>query len=97
MFKQVEDLVDETDLPGVLKFTADSRIYEEDLYELYSYMTENRGSKRGLTKVMREHDFEKVPTTLNGLKVWYYHIPLLSHYRPTLFLDETEDGTDVDL
>jgi len=91
MFEQLEEVVEEAGQAAVLQHSASGRIYEDDLFELYSYMTEGRGTKRGLTKVMREHDYEKVPTSKAGVKAYYYHINTLTHYKPTIFNDETDN------
>lgn len=82
MFEELEDLMDEHDAAPVLQHSADSRVYEDDLFDLYQAMTEGRGSKRGLTKIMREYDYEKVPTTKEGMKSYFYHVPGLAHYSP---------------
>ena len=93
MFKQLEDLVEEAETPAVLSASAEGKIYEDDLFELYTYMTEGRGSKRGLSKVMREHDFEKHPTTRGGVKAYFYLIKALSHFQPKIFDVEETDVT----
>jgi len=59
------------------------------MFELYQYLTDHRGTKRGLTKVMREHDFEKVPSTKDGVKVYFYVVKTLAHYQPREFHDES--------
>jgi len=82
MFEQLEDLCEEAGCPQVMQHAPECRVYDEDLFQLYTYMTEGRGSKQGLTKVLREYDYEKVPTTKNQMKAYYYHINTIAHYRP---------------
>ena len=91
MFEQLEDVIEESGLFDTLTGSIDGKLYEDKLFNLYSYMTEGRGTKRGLTKVLREHDYEKIPTSRDGVKIYYYHINTLRHYKPTLFADETLD------
>ena len=67
------------------------RIFEEDLFELYALLTDHRGTKRGLTKVMRDSDFEKQPTTRQGEKSYYYAVKSLAHYKPREFHEESAD------
>lgn len=90
MFEQLEDLVEEANCPAILAHVAECRIYEDDLFQLYTYMTEGRGSKRGLTKVLREYDYEKVPTTKEGMKAYFYHINTLGHYQPKAQFEEVK-------
>lgn len=90
MFGQVEDLADKWGCSGVLRSCREGRIYEDDLLELYIAMTEGRGTKRGLTRVMSDADFEKMPTTKNGIKSYYFSIPKFAMYKPNQgFEDQT--------
>lgn len=82
MFEQLEDLIEEGGTEKLLQHAAENRIYEDELFQLYVYMTEGKGSKRGLTKVLKENGFEKIPSTKEGNKIYYYHINTLSHYKP---------------
>lgn len=96
MFEQLEELVIEAELQQILNHSGEGRIYEDELFELYTYMTEGRGTKRGLTKVFREYDYEKIPTTKDGVKAYYYHVNTLRHYKPKhVFNDETEEQVTV--
>lgn len=83
LFDEIEKLVREFDCDQVLNHTAEGRIYEEDLMDLYIEMTDGQGTKRGLTSAMKE--FDKIPTTLNGLKAYYYNIPKLKQFRLSSF------------
>lgn len=96
MFAQLEDLVDESDCSAIFSHCAESRVFEEDLFELYTYMTEGRGTKRGLTKILRDNDFEKVPTTKGGVKHYYYHIPALGQYTPSQPFEDQSTQVEVD-
>lgn len=89
MFEQLEEAAHDYEVPEVMKYASENRVYEDVLFNLYTAMTEGRGTKRGLTKVMREHDFEKVPTTLGGVKAYFYHIKTFSHHKVRVFNDET--------
>lgn len=96
LFKQLEDLVDEWDIPSIFRHSSEARIFEDDLFELYTAMTEGRGTKRGLTKIMRDYDYEKIPTSRSGIKQYYYHIPTLGHYKPNQgFEDQTIEQVKV--
>ena len=89
MFEQLEDVIEESGLHDTLLGSIDGKLYEDKIFDLYSYMTEGRGTKRGLTKVLREYDYEKIPTSRKGVKLYYYHINTLRYYKPSLFADET--------
>ncbi len=92
MFEVIEDAVEEFKVHDFFNFSADGRIYEDTMFELYQYMTDHRGTKRGLTKVMREHDFEKHPTTRDGVKAYFYVVKTLLHYKPRIFDNVEEIG-----
>jgi hypothetical protein len=96
MFDVLEDAVEEFQCDNFFMHSTESRIFEEDLFELYQYLTDHRGTKRGLTKVMREHDFEKIPTSKEGIKKYYYSVKTLAHYKPRVFHDETTSQVDVE-
>jgi len=89
MFDVLGDAVEEFQCWAVFEHASEGRVFENDLFELYEYLTDYRGTKRGLTKVMREHDFEKVPTSKGGVKQYYYHVKTLLHYQPREFHDVT--------
>ena len=91
MFDVLEDAVEEFQCHEFFSHATEARINEEDLFELYQYLTDHRGTKRGLTKVMREHDYDKVPTTQSGVKTYFYHVRQLAHYKHKVFHDETEE------
>jgi len=51
-------------------------------------MTDGRGTKSGLNKYMKQNDFEKIPTTRDSRKSYYYHInTLVSYSSNSLFKD----------
>jgi hypothetical protein len=64
------------EIPDLLGYAAEGRIYEDDLFDLYMEMTEHKGTKRGLSVAMQE--FDKIPTTKAGTKAYYYKVPSLS-------------------
>lgn len=82
MFDALAELTNEYDMPHVLRYASEGRLYEEDLFGLYTLMTDSRGTKRGLTKAMQASDFEKIPTTKEGGKVYYYYVKTLTKYTP---------------
>lgn len=81
LFKEFETLCDEYESLDTLALAGDGKIYEDDLFDLYMEMTEDQGTKRGLTMAMK--GFDKIPTTKNGSKMYYYNIPNLRIYRPS--------------
>lgn len=91
MFEQLEELCEDANTPDVLAYASDARVHEDDLMDLYTYMTEARGSARGLAKVMKENDFDKVPTTKNGKKLYYYSISSLYHFKAKTPFKEQEE------
>jgi hypothetical protein len=97
MFNQLEDLVDQWNCPAIFRHSGESRIYEDDLFDLYSAMTEGRGTKRGLSKVMSDHDYEKVPSSRGGIKQYYYVIPTLDLYRPNQGFEDQSPVVEVGL
>lgn len=90
MFDTLEGLAAEYEVPHLMMHSADLRIYEDDLFELYSGMTDNMGVKRGLAMAMQEAGFAKIPTTQHGLKAYYFKVPLLKYYSSNLTFDEIE-------
>lgn len=83
MFVEVEKLGREFDVPKIFDGAPEGRMYEEELFDLYYEMTDGKGTKRGLTSAMKE--FDKVPTTRDGQKSYYYNIPSLRGFKPHLF------------
>lgn len=75
LFTDFEKLATLNAVPEVLSSSHDNKLYEDDLFDLYMEMTEGQGTKRGLTASMQE--FEKIPTSRNGSKAYYYVIPNL--------------------
>jgi len=95
MFEQIEDLIEEAGSANILADTRDGRIFEDDLFDLYTYMTEGRGTKRGLTKIFKEAGYGKAPTTKGGIKQYYYRIPALMHYQPTTPFEDVTKDVDI--
>ena len=81
MFSEIERLMEEYEVPNLLNFAAEQRIYEDDLFELYLGMTDNAGAKRGLSIAMSDSDLRKIPTTKDGHKAYYYKVPTLKYYE----------------
>ena len=94
MFDDLERLADEYEVPNLLAHAAEQRVMEDDLFELYSGMTDQAGAKRGLTVAMTDADIQKIPTTYKGVKAYYYKIPTLKYYVPS---DGGFDTIEVDL
>lgn len=78
MFDELYHICEEFNYNTIFQHAPEGRIYEEDLYDLYTLMTDGAGSKQGLTKAMR--DFPKIPTTKAGAKAYYYQITGLKYY-----------------
>jgi len=89
MFMELEELAVEYDAIQIFNGTAEGRIYENDLQDLYYEMTDGKGTKRGLNTCMKQ--FTKVPTTLNGQKSYYYDIPQIRKYRAKKPFNEIEE------
>lgn len=98
MFGEIEKIARDNGSDEVLHHFHEGRIYEDDLLDLYMNMTDDKGTKRGLTAAMK--DFAKIPTTKNGRKNYYYDIPTLRGYKlnsaPPV-QDDEEPTEDVDL
>lgn len=91
MFNNLEELALDNNVTTLFKYSAEGRIFEEDLLNLYTSITEGHGTSRGLSKVFTEAGFTKIPTTREGLKSYYYIIPGLEMYKPTyVFTDESQ-------
>lgn len=92
LIHKLEELTEEYDKPEVLKYASQGRIFEDDLFELYFEMTDGRGTKRGLNKGMAQNNFEKVPTTKNDRKSYYYYINcLMSYSKDSVFKDYSKE------
>ena len=95
MFKELDALAREHEVSNLFDNAAEGKIYEEELFDLYYELTDGKGTKRGLTTAMKE--FDKIPTTRNSQKAYYYNIPSLRGYKRAAFDPiEPEDG-GVDL
>lgn len=95
MFKELEELAAEHDRPNLFANCAEGRIYEEELFDLYYDMTEGKGTKRGLSSNMKE--FDKIPTTSQGRKCYYYNIPNLRGFHRTMFDAIEPEDNNIDL
>lgn len=89
MFTNLEDLAHEYDVPKLFDGAHQSRMYEDNVFDLYYEMTEGKGTKRGLAACMKE--FSKVPTTYAGSKAYYYHVPMLAKFTPKAFDEIMEE------
>lgn len=94
LFGEIEALAREHEVDNLLDGAPEGRIYEEELFDLYYEMTDGKGTKRGLTTAMKE--FDKMPTTRNQQKSYYYNIPSLRGYRLSAMSPIDEEG-DMDL
>jgi len=72
----------EYDMGNLLDHAADGRVYEDELFLMYSMMTDYAGAKRGLTLAMNDAGIQKIPTTRAGTKSHYFRIPSLKYYTP---------------
>ena len=81
LFKDFSQLLMEYDMMQVLDYAAEGRICEDDLFNLYIEMTDDQGTKRGLTVAMKQ--FEKIPSTKDGKKTYFYRIPGLKSIQTT--------------
>lgn len=93
MFKELEEIAREFDCQSLFDGADSGRMYEEELFDLYYEMTDGKGTKRGLNSAMKE--FDKIPTTRNGIKAYYYNVPALRGYNLSAFAPI--DGEVVDL
>lgn len=93
LFVEVEKLANEYETLSIFDGAPEGRIYEEELFDLYYEMTDGKGTKRGLNVAMKE--FDKIPTTRNGQKSYYYNIPNLRGFKRTMF--EPIEDTDVNI
>ena len=89
MWEELQELCIEHNCEGLLASTAENRIYEEELFDLYTRMTDGCGKKRGLAVALK--DFSKIPTTKNRQKAYYYVIPELSSFIPKVVFDSIEN------
>ena len=100
MFMELEKLTREYEDPNkhskLLDSTAEGRIYEEELFDLYMELTDGKGTKRGLSGAMKE--FDKIPTTRNGIKSYYYNIPNLRGFNRSMFdpIESSEVGITLE-
>lgn len=83
LFDDFTSLANEYNVKGLIDSMHNGRLYEDDLFDLYMEMTENKGTKRGLTVSMTP--FDKIPTTKGGVKSYYYNVPTLIGYSPKMF------------
>lgn len=93
LIDEVYKLCEEWDLTKVFNGAIEGRIYEDDLFELYSNMTDHNGVKRGLASAMKAVGYEKIPTTRDQVKAYYFKIPELQYYNTpeTEFKDYTPE------
>lgn len=64
---------------NILKYADLGIVYEHDLLELYLELTDDAGTKRGLSKAFIA--FDKRATTHKGAKSFKYTIPLLQNWH----------------
>lgn len=94
LFTELEELARENEVEGLFDGAPEGRLYEEELFDLYYEMTDGKGTKRGLTTAMKE--FDKVPTTRNAQKSYYYNIPSLRGYKLAAMSPIEQEG-DMDV
>jgi len=97
MFDQLLEVCVDYDKLEVLEEAGRNRIYEETLFDLYYEMTDGKGTRRALSASMK--DFQKVPTTKDGRKSYYYNIPKLSEIKIPKFnyVHDPEVKENIDL
>ena len=83
MWVELEDIAREYDQLKLFDGAPEGRLYEEELFDLYYEMTDGKGTKRGLNVAMKE--FDKIPTTRNNQKSYYYNVPHLRGFKPQPF------------
>lgn len=96
LFTEVEKLANEYEMTKIFDGAHEGRIYEEELFDLYYDMTDGKGTKRGLNVAMKE--FDKIPTTRNSQKSYYYNVPNLRGFKRTLFdpIEETDININIE-
>jgi len=93
MFVELEELAREFEAYNLFDGSEQGRLYEEELFDLYFAITEGNGTRRGLNNAMKE--FDKIPTTRDGKKSYYYHVALLRGYKPAPFSPIENADTDT--
>lgn len=73
LFDELEKLATMHSCESLFNSATDDRLYEDDLFDLYMELTDDQGTKRGLTMAMQQ--FDKIPTTRAGKKAYVYRIP----------------------
>lgn len=73
LFEEFEQMAADYGIESIFGKVQENKIYEDDLFNLYMELTEDQGTKRGLTAAMKQ--FEKLPTTRDGSKAYWYKIP----------------------
>jgi hypothetical protein len=81
MFNQMDELLDEHNMQRIATDWHYGRADEDDMFDLYTLMTDGQGTKRGLAKIFSNSGFAKIPTTRNGAKAYYFDIPNLKGYQ----------------
>jgi hypothetical protein len=94
IWDQLEQLCHTYDSLAVFDFAAEGKMFDDDLFDLYSKLTDDGGTKRGLTAALAEIA-DKVPTTRNNQKAYYYKLPNLTTYKRKYMFVNHEDDVDV--
>jgi hypothetical protein len=83
----------------IFSTAAEGRVYEEDLFDLYMLITEEKGVRRGLSAAMKDSGYDKIPTTKEGEKAYYFQINELKYYSlpDSGFSDLEETEVEIDL
>lgn len=74
MLDYLKDIVAEYNAPKMQEAIERGRIYATDLEELYSVMTDYNGDMRSLNKVLKTNGINLRPTTIDGVKAYYYDL-----------------------
>ena len=92
MFNELYNLAKEYEMTEIFNYSNEGRLYEESLFDLYALITDGHGVKRGLTSALRDVGYEKIPTTRNGVKAYYFYVEVLKHFEiPSEGFQNVED------
>ncbi len=95
MFKEIEELALRHEIPEIFEGWDSGRLYADYLFSLYMGMTDGKGTQRGLSKVLKDAGYDKMPTSKNGVKAFYYSVPALKFYNINPFENHHVESVDL--
>lgn len=93
------EITKEWDMQKIFAHAGEGRFYEEELFDLYMLITDDKGVRRGLVAAMKDASYDKIPTTKGGEKAYYFIVPELKHYSipDSGFSNLEEDEVKINL